>query len=55
MVEIVKLQMVEVRARLEEHGLLVSLSESARVWLAKEGYDPFFGARLFGTDSCRIS
>jgi ATP-dependent Clp protease ATP-binding subunit ClpC len=45
MLEIVNLQMEEVRERLEEHGLQVSLSEEAREWLAKEGYDPAFGAR----------
>ncbi len=45
MVHIVDLQMVEVRERLEEHGLHVTLTEVARQWLAKEGYDPGFGAR----------
>ncbi len=45
MLEIVDLQMKEVRARLEEHGLKVELTVEARVWLAKEGYDPSFGAR----------
>ena len=45
MVSIVDLQMNEVRTRLEEHGLEVELTEEARAWLAKEGYDPSFGAR----------
>jgi len=45
MVSIVDLQMNEVRTRLEEHGLKVELTEEARAWLAKEGYDPSFGAR----------
>ncbi len=45
MLEIVDLQMKEVRSRLEEHGLKVELTEEAREWLAKEGYDPSFGAR----------
>jgi ATP-dependent Clp protease ATP-binding subunit ClpC len=43
--QIVTLQMKEVRQRLEEHGLQVSLSEAARDWLASAGYDPAFGAR----------
>jgi len=42
---IVDLQMKEVRARLEEQGLTVGLTEAARKWLAKEGFDINFGAR----------
>jgi len=42
---IVDLQMNEVRERLAEHGLSVELTEAARQWLSKEGYDPAFGAR----------
>ncbi len=45
MVEIVTLQMEQVRERLEDHGLKVSLSDEARNWLAQEGLDPDFGAR----------
>jgi len=45
MLEIVDLQMNEVRSRLEERGLKVELTDEARTWLAKEGYDPSFGAR----------
>ena len=45
MLEIVDLQMKEVRTRLEEHGLQVELTAAAREWLAKEGFDPSFGAR----------
>ncbi len=45
MLEIVDLQLKEVRSRLNEHGLQVELTEAAREWLAKEGYDPSFGAR----------
>lgn len=43
--QIVDLQMKEVRTRLEEHGLSIELSQSAREWLATEGYDQSFGAR----------
>ncbi len=42
---IIDLQMEEVRDRLAEHGLKIDLSQSAREWLAKEGYDEDFGAR----------
>ena len=45
MVQIVSLQMEQVRERLEDHGLKVSLSDAARNWLAQEGLDPDFGAR----------
>ena len=45
MLEIVDLQMQEVRTRLKEHGLNVELTAQARAWLAKAGFDPNFGAR----------
>jgi ATP-dependent Clp protease ATP-binding subunit ClpC len=43
--KIVDLQMKEIQSRLSEHGLTVQLTDAARKWLAKEGYDPQFGAR----------
>ncbi|MEW5870681.1 MAG: AAA family ATPase [Chloroflexota bacterium] len=43
--QIVELQMKEVKERMHERGLLVELSPAARDWLAKEGFDPAFGAR----------
>jgi ATP-dependent Clp protease ATP-binding subunit ClpC len=43
--EIVDLQMQEIAARLQEHDIAIELTEAARDWLAKEGYDPQFGAR----------
>jgi len=42
---IVDLQMKEIQARLAEYGLKVELTEPARAWLAREGFDPAFGAR----------
>jgi ATP-dependent Clp protease ATP-binding subunit ClpC len=45
MEEIVVLQMKEVQDRLNEHNITVELSDAARAWLAKEGYDSAFGAR----------
>ncbi|MGD8759600.1 MAG: AAA family ATPase [Anaerolineales bacterium] len=45
MAQIVDLQMKLISERLAEHGLDVELTEACRKWLAKEGYDPAFGAR----------
>ncbi|MBI5298069.1 MAG: AAA family ATPase [Chloroflexi bacterium] len=45
MAQIVKLQIKEVQDRLNEYGITVDLSDSACRWLAREGYDPAFGAR----------
>ena len=45
MEEIVVLQMKEVQDRLNEHNITVQLTDAARAWLAKEGYDSAFGAR----------
>jgi ATP-dependent Clp protease ATP-binding subunit ClpC len=45
MEQIVTLQMKEVQERLSDHNITVQLSDPARAWLAKEGYDPAFGAR----------
>jgi ATP-dependent Clp protease ATP-binding subunit ClpC len=45
MEQIVVLQMKEVQDRLNEHNITVELTDTARTWLAKEGYDPNFGAR----------
>ena len=33
------------RERLEVHGVTIELTESAREWLAREGFDPVYGAR----------
>ena len=35
----------EVEMRLQEHQVSISLTDAAKSWLAKEGYDPVFGAR----------
>jgi len=42
---IVDLQMREVQTRLSEYNLHVELTETAKRWLAEQGYDPQFGAR----------
>jgi ATP-dependent Clp protease ATP-binding subunit ClpC len=45
MEQIVDLQMKEVQNRLDDFNVKVDLSAEARTWLAKQGYDPTFGAR----------
>ena len=45
MEEIVDLQLKEMQERLNEFNIKISLTKHARTWLAKEGYDPAFGAR----------
>ena len=42
---IVDLQMQEIMERLTKLGLTVELTDAARNWLAREGFDPQFGAR----------
>lgn len=42
---IVDLQMQDIAERLGEQGLVVEMTDSARDWLAKQGYDREFGAR----------
>jgi ATP-dependent Clp protease ATP-binding subunit ClpC len=43
--EIVDLMINEVRSRIEGRNISVVLTEGAKSWLAKEGFDPVFGAR----------
>ena len=45
MEQIVDLQMKEIQERLNEFDVHVELTEAARKWLAKQGYDEAFGAR----------
>ena len=45
MEHIVDLQLKEVHDRLSEYQIKLELTEGARKWLAREGYDPAFGAR----------
>ncbi len=44
-VRIVDLQMKEIQKQLSEYGLTVQLTDASRQWLAREGFDPAFGAR----------
>jgi ATP-dependent Clp protease ATP-binding subunit ClpC len=43
--QIVDLQMKEVQKRLAERKITVTLTDEAKDWLAKTGFDPTFGAR----------
>ena len=43
--QVVGLMVKELEARLLEHKVTISLTDAAREWLAKEGFDPVFGAR----------
>jgi ATP-dependent Clp protease ATP-binding subunit ClpC len=42
---IVDLMVADLQKRLSERKLAVELTEAAKTWLAKEGYDPIYGAR----------
>ncbi len=42
---ILELQLSDIAKRLAEQGITLELSEKAKEWLTKEGYDPVFGAR----------
>ena len=42
---IVGLMIGEVEGRLAERGVRISLTEEAKDWLAREGFDPVYGAR----------
>src|SRR5262245_9141573 len=35
----------EVQTRLDDQGIRIELTEAAKTWLAREGYDPVYGAR----------
>ena len=43
--QIVEIQLARVYRRLAEHRLTLSLTDGAKELLAREGYDPLFGAR----------
>jgi ATP-dependent Clp protease ATP-binding subunit ClpC len=45
MIEIVDIQMGEVKERLAEQGMSIEITAAAKAWLADKGYDPDFGAR----------
>ncbi len=54
MEQIVDLQLKEVQDRLTEYHINVELTEAARKWLAKEGYDSAFGATAFAQGHSKV-
>ena len=44
-VEIVELMVNDVRSRLDERDITFELTPDAELWLAKQGFDPVYGAR----------
>ena len=44
-IKIVDLQVKEIKDRVKDYGVELVIDDSARVWLADQGYDPLFGAR----------
>ncbi|MFH1537021.1 MAG: ATP-dependent chaperone ClpB [Patescibacteria group bacterium] len=43
--EIIELQLIEVQKRLEDKKITLNITEQAKDYLAKKGYDPVYGAR----------
>jgi ATP-dependent Clp protease ATP-binding subunit ClpB len=43
--KIVEIQLADVRRRLEERHITLTLTEAARTWLVRSGFDPHYGAR----------
>ena len=43
--KIVDLMVNELEERLSEHKLGIEMTDKAKSWIAKEGYDPVYGAR----------
>ncbi len=43
--QIVDLLLAEVQRRLDERGIRIALSDDAKEWLSREGFDPVYGAR----------
>ena len=43
--QIIDIIVRDLQKRLDEHGIVLELSEKAKVWLSKEGFDPALGAR----------
>ncbi len=43
--EIVDLLLAEVQRRLDERNIRIELSDEAKEWLSREGFDPVYGAR----------
>ena len=45
---VVEKMLVELEVKLQHQKLIINVTEAAKTWLAKKGYDPVFGARPMG-------
>ncbi len=45
LIHIVELLVIALQKRLKSQGYVLNISDDAKAWLAREGYDPVFGAR----------
>ena len=45
LLKIVDIMLIEVKGRVDVHNIKLLISDEARAWLAREGFDPSFGAR----------
>jgi ATP-dependent Clp protease ATP-binding subunit ClpA len=42
---VVEKMLVELEVKLQQQKVIINVTDSAKSWLAKKGYDPIFGAR----------
>jgi len=45
---VVEKMLVELEVKLQHQKVIINVTEAAKTWLAKKGYDPAFGARPMG-------
>ena len=45
---VVEKMIVELEVKLQQQKVIISVTDAAKKWLAKKGYDPIFGARPMG-------
>ncbi|MDC0223962.1 MAG: ATP-dependent Clp protease ATP-binding subunit ClpA [bacterium] len=45
---VVEKMLVELEVKLQHQKVIINVTEAAKTWLAKKGYDPVFGARPMG-------
>ena len=45
---VVEKMLVELEVKLQHQKVIINVTDAAKKWLAKKGYDPVFGARPMG-------
>jgi ATP-dependent Clp protease ATP-binding subunit ClpA len=45
---VVEKMLVELEVKLQQQKVIINVTDAAKTWLAKKGYDPIFGARPMG-------